>query len=60
MTKALPKSPHVEIFGARFSWYIRLVAANGEKLAVSEAYRTRWNATRAAKRSFKGMPIEYV
>jgi uncharacterized protein YegP (UPF0339 family) len=33
-------------------WYVRLVAANGETLAVSEAYVTKWNAKRAAKKNF--------
>jgi uncharacterized protein YegP (UPF0339 family) len=33
-------------------WYVRLVSENGETLAVSEAYVTKWNAKRAAKKNF--------
>lgn len=33
-------------------WYVRLVASNGETLAVSEAYASKWNAKRAAKKNF--------
>lgn len=33
-------------------WYVRLVSENGEILAVSEGYVTKWNAKRAAKKNF--------
>ena len=33
-------------------WYVRLVAANGETISVSEGYVTKWNAKRAAKKNF--------
>jgi len=38
-------------------WYLTLVAANGEKLAVSEAYTRRWSARRAARKNFKGIEL---
>jgi uncharacterized protein YegP (UPF0339 family) len=40
------------------SYYWRIVSANGEILAHSEMYATKWNARRAAKRIAKltGMP----
>jgi hypothetical protein len=41
-------------------WYVRLVADNGQKLAVSEGYFSKWNATRAAKRMFPNLGIEYT
>jgi uncharacterized protein YegP (UPF0339 family) len=33
-------------------WYVRLVSENGEIIAVSEGYVTKWNAKRAAKKNF--------
>jgi uncharacterized protein YegP (UPF0339 family) len=50
----------VEVFKSNISkypggfkqWYVRLVAENGETLAVSEGYATKWNAKRAAKKNF--------
>lgn len=33
-------------------WYVRLVSTNGETLAVSQGYVTKWNAKRAAKKNF--------
>lgn len=33
-------------------WHIRLVTENGEVLAVSTGYGTKWNAKRAAKKNF--------
>lgn len=38
--------------GRRKMWYVRLVANNGEVLALSEGYATKWNAKRAAKKNF--------
>lgn len=52
----------VQIFkgkGAR-SFYVRLVAANGRVLSISESYVTRWNAKRAARRIFPGLPVREV
>ena len=52
----------VEIFrgsnpGRREPWYVRVVAGNGETLAVSEGYYSRWNAKRAARRLLPGVEI---
>lgn len=33
-------------------WYVRLVSPNGETLALSEGYVSKWNAKRAAKKNF--------
>jgi uncharacterized protein YegP (UPF0339 family) len=41
-------------------WYVRLVSSNGQILATSEGYFSKWNAQRAAKRMFPGLPIVYV
>ena len=38
-------------------WFLRLVGMNGETLAVSEGYLTHWNAMRAAKKNFPGIPF---
>ena len=51
----------VEIFkgkGKVQPWHIRLVGMNGETLALSEGYFSKWNAKRAAKQNFPGIPIE--
>ena len=48
----------VELFkGVDGYWYLTLVAANGEKLAVSEAYTRRRSARRAARKNFKGIEV---
>jgi len=31
-------------------WFVHEVAGNGEIVSVSQAYSTKWSATRAAKR----------
>jgi hypothetical protein len=55
---------HVEIFPSNTSpprvrnWHVRLVAGNGQKLATSEGYTTKWSAKRAARRMFPGLEIE--
>lgn len=49
---------YVELFHSNLGWYVRLVAANGEKLSVSEAYYSKWNAKRAAKRVFPNLEID--
>ena len=46
--------------GSIKSWYIRLVAANGETLAVSESYTTKWSAKRAAKKNFPDAKLVVV
>jgi uncharacterized protein YegP (UPF0339 family) len=40
----------VLVYRKRFSWRVKLVAANGETLMVSETYYSRSNAVRAAQR----------
>jgi uncharacterized protein DUF1508 len=46
-------SARVEIFAGQGrilpGWYVRIVAANGQTVVVSERYSTKWNAKRAAK-----------
>jgi uncharacterized protein YegP (UPF0339 family) len=39
-------------------YFIRLVGMNGETLAVSEGYVTHFNAKRAAKKNFPGIPFK--
>jgi uncharacterized protein YegP (UPF0339 family) len=46
--------------GNMFRWYVRLVAQNGEILAVSEAYTTKWNAKRAAKKNFPNARLKMI
>ncbi len=58
----------VQVFRAKTSrypggykpWYVRLVSANGEPLAVSEAYMTKWNAKRAARKNFPDAKLVIV
>ena len=38
-------------------WFLRLVGKNGEMLAFSEGYFSKWNAKRAAHRNFAGIPL---
>ena len=38
-------------------WYLRLVGSNGTTLAVSEGYFSKWNAKRAARKNFPGIPL---
>lgn len=40
------------------SWYVRLKAANGETLSISESFRTKWNARWHAKRFYPSLRIE--
>jgi len=41
-------------------YYIRLVSANGQILAHSEAYYSKWGAKRAARRNFPGKQMKEV
>ena len=41
-------------------WYVKLVSDNGQILAVSEGYFSKWNAKRAARKNFPGKPIREV
>lgn len=38
-------------------WYLRLVGANGETLAHSESYYSKWGAKRAARKNFPGKKL---
>ena len=44
----------------RQPWYVRLVSSNGQTVAVSEGYATKWNAKRASRRMFPGLSIHYT
>jgi uncharacterized protein DUF1508 len=41
--------------GRKRRWFVRLVASNGETLAISQAYATKWNAKRAATKNYRGL-----
>lgn len=41
----------------RGKYYLRLVGANGEVLAHSESYFSKWNAKRAARKNFPGVRL---
>lgn len=49
----------VEIFkgAGRQPWYVRLRGANGQVLATSEGYFSKFNAKRAARKNFPGLPV---
>lgn len=49
----------IEIFKGKGvqPWRFRVKAANGEVVASSEGYLTKWNAKRAARKAFPGVPI---
>jgi uncharacterized protein YegP (UPF0339 family) len=38
-------------------WFVRLVGGNGEPMTRSEGYYSKWNAKRAARRMFPGVPL---
>lgn len=42
----------------RQPWRLHLMADNGEELATSEGYYSRFNARRAAKKNFPGIALE--
>lgn len=50
----------VQLVRGKAGWYLRLVSPNGETLATSESYRTKWNAKRAARRNFRGFTVKEV
>ena len=51
----------VQIVRTNFGrYFIRLVSSNGQILAHSEIYHSKWNAKRAAKKNFPGLPIVQV
>ncbi len=39
---------HIEITKGKFQWHWRLVANNGEVIAISQRYCIKYNAKRAA------------
>ena len=39
-------------------WRLYLLSANNKILSVSEGYFSKWNAKRAAKRNFPGIPFK--
>jgi uncharacterized protein YegP (UPF0339 family) len=41
----------------RWMWYWRLKSANGEIVAQSEGYVTKWNAKRSARKLFPAYEI---
>ena len=51
---------HIRRGQGRHPWYVSLVSSNGQVLSISEGYYSKWNARRAAKRMFPGMPIKEV
>lgn len=51
----------VQIVRTNFGrYYVRLVSSNGEILAHSEIYYSKWNAKRAARKNFPGLRIVEV
>ena len=38
-------------------WYLRMRGANGQVLATSEGYFSKWNAKRAARKNFPTIPF---
>lgn len=42
----------------RQPWYLRLVSPNGQVLVLSEGYFSKWNAKRAARKNFPGVPLK--
>lgn len=52
---------HVNIFrGENGKWYFHRVAGNGRVISSSQGYRRRWNAKRAARRTFPGVTIRVL
>jgi uncharacterized protein YegP (UPF0339 family) len=51
---------YVELFkgSGRQPYRYRLMSGNGQTLTVSEGYLTRWNAKRAVRRAFVGVPVK--
>lgn len=44
----------------RQPWFVRLVSSNGQVLSISEGYFSKFNAKRAARRMYPGLPIKEV
>lgn len=51
------RQPYFEIFKGRLRWRWNLVGANGEVVAVSQAYWSKSNAIRAAVRLAEAMSL---
>ena len=45
--------------GPSKQWHVRVAGNNGQIALVSETYKTRWNAKRAAKRLAKLFKLEF-
>ena len=54
------KVVHIFKGKGRHPWYVRLVSRNGQVLAVSEGYYSRWNAKRAARKMYPEYEIRFV
>lgn len=50
----------VELFKGEDGWRLRLKARNGRILTVSEAYFSKWNAKRAARKNFPAVELREV
>ena len=53
----------IQIFkgaGGRQRWRFRVVSSNGQIVAASEGYYSKWNAKRAAKKLHPGLAIRVV
>ena len=48
---------HIFRGGGLQPWFVRLVSSNGQTLAISEGYFSKWNAKRAARKNFPGLRI---
>lgn len=51
---------NVELFKSRSKWYWRLRHTNGQILATSESYFSKWNANRTAKKVGKLLSVAVV
>lgn len=46
--------------GGRQRWRWRIVSTNGQTVAASEGYLTKWNAKRSAVKLYPGLAIREV
>lgn len=46
--------------GVRQRWRWRVVSSNGQIVAQGEAYATKWNAKRSARKLYPGLAIREV